>query len=73
MSQNTQLTYYQKNRDLVLCKAKQYNKNNKDKLSKQARDEYNNLPEEEKDKKREYRRNRHYNMSEEERNTKSKC
>ena len=72
MSENTQLTHYQKSRDLVLYKAKEYHKNNKDRLSKQARNKYNNLSEEETAKKRNCRTNRHYNMSEEKRNIKSK-
>ena len=37
MSKNTQLTYYQKNRDVILNKAKDYYKNNSDKIKKQAR------------------------------------
>ena len=32
MSENTDLTYYQKNRDVVLSKAKDYYKNNKDRI-----------------------------------------
>ena len=48
MSENTDLTYYQKNRDVVLSKAKYCFKNNKDRLREQARDKYRNLPEEEK-------------------------
>ena len=51
MSENTDLTYYQKNRDVVLSKAKDYYKNNKDRLREQARDKYRNLSEEEKNKK----------------------
>ena len=47
MSTNTQLTYYQKNRYVILSKAKDYY-DNKNKLSKQARDNYNDLPKEEK-------------------------
>ena len=50
MSENTDLTYYQKNRDVVLNKAKDYYKNKKDRLRKQARGKYRNLPEEEKNK-----------------------
>ena len=45
MSKNTQLTFYQKNRDVILNKAKDHCKNNSDKIKKQARDKYNN-PEE---------------------------
>ena len=48
MSENADLTYYQKNRDVVLSKAKDYYKNNKDRLREQARDKYKNLFEEEK-------------------------
>ena len=49
---NTDLTYYQKKRDVVLSKAKDYYKNNKDRLREQARDKYRNLSEEEKNKKK---------------------
>ena len=49
MSENTDLTYYQRN---------------KERLKKQARDKYRNLSEEEKNKKREYGTERCNNMSE---------
>ena len=52
MNENTDLTYYQRNRDLKLNKAKDYYKNNKEKLKEQARDKYKSLAEEEKNKKR---------------------
>ena len=58
MANTAYLTYYQRNKDLVLSNAKEYYKNNKDRLSKQAQGKYNNLPEDEKDK-REYRRNKY--------------
>ena len=48
----------------MLSKAKDYYKNNKDKLREQARDKYRNLSEEEKNKKREYGKNRYHKMSE---------
>ena len=64
MSENTDLTY-QKNRDVVLSKAKDYYKSNKERLSEQARDKCRNLSEEEKNKKREYGKNRYLDMSEE--------
>ena len=54
-------TYYQRNRDAPLNKAKEYYKNNNERLKKQARD----LSEEDKNKKREYGKNRYHNMSEE--------
>ena len=39
------LTYYKKNRDVILNRAKHYYKNDKDKLREQARDKYTSLPE----------------------------
>ena len=50
---------------MVLSKAKDYYKNNIDRLREQARDKCRNLSEEEKNKKREYGENRYLNMSEE--------
>ena len=57
-------TYYQRNRDVMLNRAKDYQKNDKERLRDNARDKYRNLFEEEKDKKREYGRNRYHNMPE---------
>ena len=48
MSENTDLSYYQRNREVILNKAKDYCKNNKDRLMKQARDKCTNLFEEKK-------------------------
>ena len=48
---------------MILDKTKEDYENNKNRLSKQARDRYNSLPEEKKDKKREYRRKQSYNMT----------
>ena len=42
------LTYYQRNRDVILNRAKDYYKNDKERLREQARDKYRNLCEEEK-------------------------
>ena len=53
MSEITDLTYYQKNRNLILNKAKDYYKNNKERLKEQARYKYRSLSEEEKNKNRE--------------------
>ena len=50
MSENTNLTYYQKNRDVILNRAKDYYENDKGRLREQARDKYRNLSEEEKNK-----------------------
>ena len=44
----TGLTYYQRNRDVILNRAKDYYKNDKERLREQARDKYRNLCEEEK-------------------------
>ena len=48
MSEDTNLTYYQRNRETKLNKAKGYYKNNKERIRKQAREKYRNLSEEEK-------------------------
>ena len=52
------LTYYQRDGDVILNRAKHYYENNKERLRVQVRDKYRNLSEEEKYKKREYRKNR---------------
>ena len=65
ISDSAYLIYYQKNRDMILNRAKDYYENDKERLRKQARDKYRNLSEEEKNKKREYGKNRYLNMSEE--------
>ena len=51
MSESAYLTYYQKNRDVILNRAKDYYENDKERLREQARDKYRNLSEEEKIKK----------------------
>ena len=51
MSESAYLTYYQKNRDVILNRAKDYFENNKERLREQARDKYKNLSGEEKNKK----------------------
>ena len=48
------LTNYQRNRDVITNRAKYYYENNKERLREQAKDKYRNLSEEEKIKKREY-------------------
>ena len=54
MSENTNLTYYQRNRNVILNRAKDHYKNDRERLREQARDKYRNLSEEEKNKNREY-------------------
>ena len=63
--ESADLTYYQRNRDVILNREKDYYENDKYRLRGQARDKHRNLSKEEENKKREYRRNRYYNMSEE--------
>ena len=65
MSESADLTYYQRNRDVILNRVKDYYESDKERLRRQARDKYGNLSEEEKKKKREYGKNRYCNMSEE--------
>ena len=48
MSKIADLTYYQRNKDLILNKAKDYYKNNKERLREQRRDKYKSLSEEKK-------------------------
>ena len=48
MSESAYLTYYQKNGDVILNRAKDYYENDKERLREQARDKYRNLSEEEK-------------------------
>ena len=46
-------TYYQKDRNVILNRAKDYYKNDKERLNQQARDKYRNLFEKDKNKKTE--------------------
>ena len=43
----SETTYYQRNRDVILNRAKDYYKNDKERLRDNARDKYRNLSEEE--------------------------
>ena len=51
MSECIDLTYYQRNRDVILNRAKDYYENHKKRLRVQPRDKYKNLSEEETKKK----------------------
>ena len=51
MSESAYLTYYQRNRDVILNSAKGYYENDSERLREQATDKYRNLSEE-KNKKR---------------------
>ena len=44
----SETTYYQRNRDVILNRAKHYYKNDKERLRGKTRDKYRNLSEEEK-------------------------
>ena len=55
-------TYYQRNREIILNRAKIYYENHKEVLRDEARNKYRELPEK-KNKKREPGRNRYHNLS----------
>ena len=65
MSESTDLTYYQKNINVILNRAKDYYKYNKQRLMIQAREITETYLKKNKIKKREYAKNRYRNMSEE--------
>ena len=52
MSEGAYLTYFQRNRELILNRAKDYYEKGKQRLRKQARDKYRNLSQEKKIKKK---------------------
>ena len=45
MIESAYITYYKKNRDMILNRAKDYYENDKKKLREQAKDKYRNLSE----------------------------
>ena len=49
MSEIIDLTYHQKKRGVILNKAKDYYKNNKERLKEQSRDKYRSLSKEKKE------------------------
>ena len=51
MSEYVDLTYYQRNQDVILNRAKDYYENDKERLREQTRNKYRNFSEEEKNKK----------------------
>ena len=48
MNEYSDLTYYQKNQEVILNRAKDYYENDKKRLREQARDKYRNLSKEKK-------------------------
>ena len=61
---NGETNYYQRNRETILRRAKEYLKNGKKRLREQAINKCRQLSEKENNKKREYGRYRYKNMSE---------
>ena len=47
MSEGADLTYYQRNQDVILNRAKDFHENDKKRLREQARNKYRNLSKEE--------------------------
>ena len=54
---SVELTYYQRNRDVILNRAKDYYENDRETLRGQAREKYRNLSEEKKLKERIWKKN----------------
>ena len=54
---SVELTYYQRNRDVILNRAKDYYENDRETLRGQAREKYRNLSEEKKLKERLWKKN----------------
>ena len=65
MSKYIDLTYYQRNWDVILNRSKDYYENDKKRLREQARNTETYLKRKKIKKKREYGKNRYHNMSEE--------
>ena len=65
-------TYYERNRDVILKRAKDYYENNKAILRKRAKNKYRELPENGKDVKGLYQRSRYHDMSDEKKKAKAK-
>ena len=62
----SKITYCQRKRDIILNRAKEYYKNNKELLRERAKNKYRSLSEDEKDIKKQYQKDRYHNMSDEE-------
>ena len=52
MNESTDLTYYQRNREVIINRAKNYYENDKERLREKAKNKYRNLSEEDKNKKK---------------------
>ena len=62
----SEITYYQRNRDIILNRAKEYYKNNKELLREREKNKYRALSQDEKDTKKQYQKDIYHNMSDEE-------
>ena len=62
----SETTYYQRNREAILKRTKDYHQNKEEVLRKRVKNKYRELSGEDKNIKREYGRNRSHNMSEKE-------
>ena len=62
----SEITYYQSNRDIILNRANEYYKNDKELLRVRAKNKYRSLFEDEKDIKKQFQKDRYHNMSDEE-------
>ena len=54
MSENTDLTYYQRNKEILKKQARDKNKNNRNKKKEYGKNRYHNMSEEKKQKVKEY-------------------
>ena len=61
----SETTYYERNKDVILNRAKDYYENNKELLRERAKSKYRQLSGEEKNIKREYGRNIYHSLSDE--------
>ena len=61
----SEITYFQRKRDIILNRAKKYYKNNKELLRERTKNKYRSLSEDEKDIKKQYQKTRYHNMSDE--------
>ena len=66
----SETTYYKRNRETILNRAKKYYKDDKERLREQAKNKYRKLSQEGKNIKREYGRNRYKNMPDKKKQTK---
>ena len=59
----SETTYYQRNKDIMLNRAKEYYENNKELLRERAKNKYRSLSEDEKGIKKQYQKARYHNRA----------